>query len=292
VIGTAAPIPIEYRLPVASAQVKSAILLAGLNTRGRTTVIEPVPTRDHTELMLRHFGVGIGVEPSPAGERVSITGQPEISGKTVRVPGDPSSAAFPIVAALVVPGSDVHLREVGLNRRRTGLIETLMEMGADITIENRRIEGGEPVGDLRVRATTLEGLEVPAERAPSMIDEYLVLSVAAACARGRTVMRGLGELRVKESDRLTAIARGLAACGVNAEIDGDDLTIHGCGGPPPGGGHIATRLDHRIAMSFLVMGFASRQPVTIDDASPIDTSFPEFESLMIGLGARIEHSSR
>lgn len=292
VIGTASAIPIEYRLPVASAQVKSAILLAGLNTRGRTTVIEPEPTRDHTELMLRHFGVEITAEPSPAGERVSITGQPEISGKTVRVPGDPSSAAFPIVAALVVPGSQVNLREVGLNARRTGLVETLIEMGADIAIANRRVEAGEPVGDLHVRAATLEGVEVPPERAPSMIDEYLVLSVAAACARGRTVMRGLGELRVKESDRLAAIAQGLAACGVKAEIDGDDLTIHGCGGPPPGGGHIATRLDHRIAMSFLVMGLASRQPVAIDDASPIDTSFPDFEALMIGLGARFEPGPR
>ncbi|MBL8700243.1 MAG: 3-phosphoshikimate 1-carboxyvinyltransferase [Alphaproteobacteria bacterium] len=292
VVGTASPVPIAYKLPVASAQVKSAIILAGLNTRGRTTVIEPEPTRDHTELMLRHFGVEIVVEPSPEGDRVSVTGQPEITGKTVRVPGDPSSAAFPIVAALVVPGSDVTVRDVGLNPRRTGLIDTLIEMGADIRVENRRVEAGEPVGDLRVQATTLGGIEVPAARAPSMIDEYLVLAVAAACARGKTVMRGLSELRVKESDRLAAIAQGLAACGVKAEIDGDDLTVHGCGGPPPGGATIATRLDHRIAMSYLVMGLAARAPVAIDDATPIETSFPAFESLMTGLGARLERRNR
>lgn len=292
VIGTAEAVPITYKLPVASAQVKSAIILAGLNTRGRTTVIEPEPTRDHTELMLRHFGVEVVVEPSPEGDRVSVTGQPEITGRTVRVPGDPSSAAFPIVAALVVPGSEVTVRDVGLNPRRTGLIDTLLEMGADIAIENRRLEAGEPVGDLRVRASTLRGVEVPAGRAPSMIDEYLVLSVAAACAAGRTVMRGLSELRVKESDRLAAIAQGLAACGVKAEIDGDDLTVHGCGGPPPGGATIATRLDHRIAMSFLVMGLAARAPVAIDDAAPIETSFPGFEALMSDLGARLERDVR
>ncbi len=288
VIGTAEPLPIEYTLPVASAQVKSAILLAGLNTRGRTTVIEPEPTRDHTELMLRHFGVEIAVEPSAAGDRVTVTGQPEIAGRVVRVPGDPSSAAFPLVAALVVPGSEVTLRDIGLNPRRTGLIDTLIEMGADIAIADRRVEAGEPVGDLVVRAGALRGIDVPAARAPSMIDEYLVLSVAASCATGRTVMRGLGELRVKESDRLAAIARGLAACGVRASIDGDDLTVEGSGGPPPGGATIPTRLDHRIAMSFLVMGLAARAPVAIDDASPIETSFPGFQSLMAGLGARFD----
>jgi 3-phosphoshikimate 1-carboxyvinyltransferase len=288
VIGTAQPIPIEYKLPVASAQVKSAILLAGLNTRGRTTVIEPEPTRDHTELMLRHFGVEIAVEPSRDGDRVTVVGQPEISGRTVHVPGDPSSAAFPIVAALLVPGSEVTIRDVGLNARRTGIVDTLVEMGGDIRIANPRREAGEPVGDLVVRASRLKGVEVPAARAPSMIDEYLVLAVAASCAEGRTVMRGLQELRVKESDRLAAIARGLEACGVKAEIDGDDLTVHGCGGPPPGGATIATRLDHRIAMSYLVMGMASRHPVAIDDAAPIETSFPGFETLMAGLGARFE----
>jgi 3-phosphoshikimate 1-carboxyvinyltransferase len=288
VIGTAQAIPIEYRLPVASAQVKSAIILAGLNTRGRTTVIEPEPTRDHTELMLRHFGVEIDIEPSREGDRVTVVGQPEITGRTVHVPGDPSSAAFPIVAALLVPGSEVTIRDVGLNPRRTGIVDTLVEMGGDIRIANPRREAGEPVGDLVVRASRLKGVEVPASRAPSMIDEYLVLAVAASCAEGRTVMRGLQELRVKESDRLAAIARGLEACGVKAEIDGDDLTVHGCGGPPPGGATIATRLDHRIAMSYLVMGMASRQPVAIDDAAPIETSFPGFESLMSGLGARLE----
>jgi 3-phosphoshikimate 1-carboxyvinyltransferase len=287
VIGTASPLPIDYRLPVASAQVKSAILLAGLNTRGRTTVVEPEPTRDHTELMLRHFGVEIAIEPGAEGDRISVTGQPEISGRAVRVPGDPSSAAFPLVAALVVPGSEVTIRGVGLNPRRTGLIDTLVEMGGDISIANRRVDAGEPVGDLVVRGSALEGIDVPATRAPSMIDEYLVLSVAAACARGPSVLRGLAELRVKESDRLAAIARGLAACGVSAQVDGDDMTIEGCGGPPPGGATIATRLDHRIAMSFLVMGLAARAPVAIDDASPIETSFPGFERLMVGLGASI-----
>jgi 3-phosphoshikimate 1-carboxyvinyltransferase len=288
VIGTARPVPIAYRLPVASAQVKSAIILAGLNTPGRTTVIEPEPTRDHTELMLRHFGVDVTVEPGPDGDRVSVVGQPEITGRVVRVPGDPSSAAFPIVAALLVPGSEVTIRDVGLNPRRTGIIDTLLEMGADIRVEGRRIEAGEPVGDLVVRASALRGIEVPAARAPSMIDEYLVLSVAASCASGRTVMRGLSELRVKESDRLAAIARGLEACGVRVEIDGDDLAVHGCGGPPPGGATIATRLDHRIAMSFLVMGMAARAPVAIDDASPIETSFPGFRGLMAGLGASFQ----
>ena len=288
VIGTARPVPITYRLPVASAQVKSAIILAGLNTPGRTTVVEPEPTRDHTELMLRHFGVDVTVEPGPDGDRVSVAGQPEITGRVVRVPGDPSSAAFPIVAALLVPGSEVTIRDVGLNPRRTGIIDTLLEMGADIRVEGRRVEAGEPVGDLVVRASALRGIEVPAARAPSMIDEYLVLSVAASCASGRTVMRGLSELRVKESDRLAAIARGLAACGVRAEVDGDDLAVHGCGGPPPGGATIATKLDHRIAMSFLVMGMAARAPVAIDDASPIETSFPGFRGLMAGLGASFQ----
>lgn len=287
VIGTASLLPIAYRLPVASAQVKSAILLAGLNTRGRTTVIEPEPTRDHTELMLRHFGVDIAIEPSPEGDRISVTGQPEIGGRPVRVPGDPSSAAFPLVAALVVPGSEVTIRGVGLNPRRTGLIDTLIEMGGDISIANRRVDAGEPVGDLVVRGSALKGLDVPAARAPSMIDEYLVLSVAAACASGRSRMRGLAELRVKESDRLAAIARGLAACGVAVDVAGDDLVVEGCGGPPPGGAAIATHLDHRIAMSFLVMGLAARTPVTIDDATPIETSFPGFAGLMRAIGADI-----
>jgi 3-phosphoshikimate 1-carboxyvinyltransferase len=291
VIGTADPIPIEYTLPVASAQVKSAVLLAGLNTRGKMIVIEKEPTRDHTELMLRHFGVEVAVDMIAEGAtRVTLTGQPEITGRTVRVPGDPSSAAFPIVAALVVPGSHMTIRNLGLNPRRTGLIDTLIEMGADIAVTNRRVEAGEPVGDLVVRGGKLKGVDVPAARAPSMIDEYLILSVAASCANGRTAMRGLAELRVKESDRLAAIARGLEACGVVARVDGDDLHVEGCDGPPPGGATIATHLDHRIAMSFLIMGLAARKAVTIDDASPIATSFPGFQDLMRGLGARLSAS--
>ena len=287
VIGAREPMPVEYTLPVASAQIKSAVLLAGLNAPGITTVVEPEPTRDHTELMLRHFGVALAVEKSPAGDRISVTGQPEIAGAKVNVPGDPSSAAFPLVAALIVPGSQVTIAGVGLNPRRTGLIDTLIEMGADIAVGGRRVEAGEPVGDLVVRASELRGVEVPAARAPSMIDEYLVLGVAAACARGRTTMRGLAELRVKESDRLTALAQGLAACGAKVELHGDDLTVEGAGGAPRGGATIATRLDHRIAMSFLVMGLAARETVTIDDAAPIETSFPGFVATMRGLGAEI-----
>ena len=287
VIGAREPMPVEYTLPVASAQIKSAVLLAGLNSPGITTVVEPEPTRDHTELMLRHFGVALTVEKSPAGDRISVTGQPEIAGAPVNVPGDPSSAAFPLVAALIVPGSQVTIAGVGLNPRRTGLIDTLIEMGADISIAGRRVEAGEPVGDLVVRASELRGVEVPAARAPSMIDEYLVLGVAACCARGRTTMRGLGELRVKESDRLTALAQGLAACGARVELTGDDLAVDGAGGAPRGGATIATRLDHRIAMSFLVMGLAARETVTIDDAAPIETSFPGFVATMQGLGAEI-----
>jgi 3-phosphoshikimate 1-carboxyvinyltransferase len=289
IIGTAEALPIEYRLPVASAQVKSAILLAGLNTPGTTTVIEPVPTRDHSELMLRHFGATLDIKPLPdGGSAIALTGQPELTGRVVRVPADPSSAAFPIVAALLVPGSRITLPNIGLNPRRTGLIETLIEMGGDVRIENRRSEAGEPVGDLVVAHSELRGIEVPAARAPSIIDEYLVLGVAAACARGKTVMRGLAELRVKESDRLAALANGLAACGVKVEIAGDDATVHGLGGAPAGGATIATHLDHRIAMAFLVMGLAAREPVAIDDGTPIDTSFPGFVALMREAGAAIE----
>jgi 3-phosphoshikimate 1-carboxyvinyltransferase len=293
IIGTAEALPIEYRLPVASAQVKSAILLAGLNTPGATTVIEPVPTRDHSELMLRHFGAEVRITPLADGaSAIALTGQPELTGRTVRVPADPSSAAFPIVAALLVPGSRITLPNIGLNPRRTGLIETLIEMGGDIRIENRRSAAGEPVGDLVVASSELRGVEVPASRAPAMIDEYLVLGVAAACARGKTVMRGLAELRVKESDRLAALANGLAACGVTVDIAGDDASVHGVGGnhggAPPGGATIATNLDHRIAMAFLVMGLAAREPVAIDDGTPIDTSFPGFVALMRGAGAAID----
>jgi 3-phosphoshikimate 1-carboxyvinyltransferase len=279
--------PIRYRLPVASAQVKSAILLAGLSAPGRTEVVEPRPTRDHSELMLRHFGAEIAVEDTVEGRAVALTGQPELAGRAIRVPADPSSAAFALVACLILPDSEVRLPGVGINPHRCGLLETLREMGADIAIENRRAPAGEPVADLVARAGPLQGIEVPAARAPAMIDEYPVLAVAAACARGTTVMRGLGELRVKESDRLAAIARGLAACGVEAEEGEDSLIVHGAGGRPAGGATVETALDHRIAMSFLVLGLAAERAVTIDDGSPIATSFPDFAGLMAGLGADI-----
>ena len=288
VIGTAEPLPIAYTLPVASAQVKSAVLLAGLNTPGITTVIEPEPTRDHTELMLQGFGVAVEVTQTPAGRAVSIQGQPEIAGRKIVVPADPSSAAFPMVAALIVPGSDITLENVGLNPHRIGLIATLQEMGGSIEIGNRRIEAGETVGDLRIRHSALKGVTVPAERAPSMIDEYPILAVAAAFAAGETRMLGLAELRVKESDRLGAMARGLGLCGVAIEEGKDWLLVRGDGRQPKGGATIAVNLDHRPAMSFLVLGMAAREPVGIDDGSPIDTSFPGFADLMNRLGAGIE----
>ena len=288
VTGATDPMPVTYRLPVASAQVKSAVLLAGLNAPGYTTVIEPEPTRDHTELMLRHFGAEIDISEGDDGAaHIRLTGQPELAARPVIVPGDPSSAAFPAVAAIVCPGSVVTLNGVGMNPRRVGLFETLIEMGAKIVRENERIEAGEPVADLRIRAGRLRGVEVPAERAPRMIDEYPALAMAAAVAEGDTIMRGIGELRVKESDRLAAVATGLAACGVSVEESSDSLVVHGCGGPVPGGGTVATALDHRIAMSFLVLGTASENPVSVDDAGPIDTSFPGFVNLMNGLGADI-----
>ncbi|MEO5375051.1 MAG: 3-phosphoshikimate 1-carboxyvinyltransferase [Alphaproteobacteria bacterium] len=286
--GAAAPLPIVYELPVASAQVKSAVLLAGLNTPGETTVIEPAPTRDHTELMLRGFGATVRVEPTSSGGRaVTVTGHPELVARPVRVPADPSSAAFPAVAALIRPESQIMLRDVGINPLRFGLYETLLEMGADIVLENRREEAGEPVADLRVRASALKGVDVPAERAPRMIDEYPILAMAAACATGTTRMFGLAELKVKESDRLAAIARGLAACGVRVEVEGDTLTVHGTGAAPPGGATVVVELDHRIAMSFLVLGMASAQPIAVDDAAAIATSFPGFVELMNGCGGRI-----
>jgi len=290
IAGAGDALAIEYELPVASAQVKSAILLAGLNAPGRTTVIEPRPTRDHTERMLRHFGADVQVAPEGGGNRITVTGQPELTAAAIAVPADISSAAFPLTAALLAPGSAVAMPGVGMNPGRIGLLDTLRDMGADVTLANEREAAGEPVADLRVRTSRLEGIEVPASRAPSMIDEYPILAVAAAAAHGRTVMRGLGELRVKESDRLSAIAAGLAACGVRAEISGDDLTVEGCGGPPPGGGTVATHYDHRIAMSFLVLGTIAQAAVTIDDGSAIDTSFPGFAALMNGLGARISGS--
>jgi 3-phosphoshikimate 1-carboxyvinyltransferase len=291
VIGARDPLPLDYRLPVPSAQVKSAVLLAGLNAPGETRVVEREATRDHSERMLGHFGATLRrQEIDDEGQRaleIVLTGQPELTGQAVRVPADPSSAAFPLVAALLLPGSEVRLAAVGMNPLRSGLVTTLQEMGGDITIENAREEGGEPVADLVVRGSRLKGVEVPAERAPSMIDEYPILAMAAAAAEGRTVMHGLGELRVKESDRLAAVARGLARCGVAVEEHPETLAVEGCGGRPPGGNNqpIETELDHRIAMSFLVLGLAAERPVLIDDVTPVSTSFPDFAPLMQGLGA-------
>ena len=282
--------PISYRVPVASAQVKSAVLLAGLNTPGTTTVIEPVMTRDHTEKMLKGFGARIEVETAADGVRhIHVEGRGKLTGRTIAVPGDPSSAAFPLVAALIAPDSDVTVENVLMNRTRTGLIDTLLEMGASIETLNRRDAGGEEVADLRVRSSELRGVTVPAERAPSMIDEYPVLAVAAAFARGETTMLGLEELRVKESDRLAAVAQGLKANGVECEEGETSLLVRGRpDGAWLGGGTVATHLDHRIAMAFLVMGLAAQKPVKIDDQAMIATSFPEFMDLMRGLGADIE----
>jgi len=287
--GAAKVTPISYRLPVASAQVKSAILLAGLNaSSGVTTVIEETPTRDHTENMLRHFGVEITVERIENGaEAIRLEGGQHLSAAEIFVPSDPSSAAFPAVAALINPGSDILLPRIGMNVRRNGIFTTLVEMGADIDFENERIEAGEPVADLRIRATnTLQGVDVPELRVPSMIDEFPVLAMAAACANGTTRMRGLEELRVKESDRLLMIANGLKACGVNLEMGEASLTIHGNGKPPQGGATIETALDHRIAMSFLVLGTASKNPIAIDDIGPVNTSFPGFADLMNTLSGK------
>jgi 3-phosphoshikimate 1-carboxyvinyltransferase len=289
--GAVLPVPLVYELPVASAQVKSAVLLAGLNAPGATSVIEREPTRDHTERMLRHFGADMRVEEIGDGRlQATVAGRPELVApvQPIRVPADPSSAAFPCVAALLVAGSEVHLPGVGTNPRRTGLYDTLREMGADLRFTNEREEGGEPVADLTVRASELVGVDVPAARAPSMIDEYPVLAVAAACARGTTVMRGLAELRVKESDRLARIAEGLAACGVRVETGDDWLAVHGNGRPPAGGASVATAFDHRIAMSFLVLGQVSDAPIAIDDATSIATSFPDFVPLMSALGCVVQ----
>ena len=288
VIGTQEAVPITYELPVASAQVKSAILLAGLNIPGRTTVIEPRPSRDHTELMLRHFGADLTVDEVAGGGRsIALTGEPELQAREISVPGDPSSAAFPGVAALIVPGSELTIRGVGINPLRAGLFDTLREMGADISYGNQADVAGEPVADITFRAGELTGIEVPAERAPAMIDEYPILAAAAAVARGRTRMLGLGELRVKESDRLSAIAAGLSSAGIDVAEGEDSLTIEGCAGAPPGGATVAARADHRIAMAFLTLGLAAREPVTIDDGSNIATSFPGFTDLMNNLGATI-----
>ena len=283
--GARDPLPIVYRTPVASAQIKSAVLLAGLSAPGTTTVIESEASRDHTELMLKHFGAQIVSEKEGVhGRKITLTGQPELRGADVVVPADPSSAAFPIVAALVVPGSDIVLTDVMTNPLRTGLFITLREMGASIEESEVRGDAGEPMAQFRIRASKLRGVEVPPERAPSMIDEYLVLAVAASFAEGTTIMRGLQELRVKESDRLEATAAMLRVNGVKVEIVGDDLIVEGKG-DVPGGGLVATHMDHRIAMSALVMGLASQKPVTIDDTTFIATSFPDFIPMMRRLGA-------
>lgn len=282
--GARDPIPMVYRTPVASAQIKSAVLLAGLSAPGETTVIEAEASRDHTERMLAQFGADIVTEPEGThGRRITLTGQPELHGADVVVPADPSSAAFPIVAALIVPGSDLTLTDVMTNPLRTGLFTTLREMGASIEESDVR-DAGEPMANLRVRASKLRGVTVPPERAPAMIDEYLVLAVAAAFAEGTTRMLGLKELRVKESDRLEATADMLRVNGVKVEIVGDDLIVHG-EGRVPGGGTVATHMDHRIAMSALVMGCASDTPVKVDDTAFIATSFPDFIPMMRGLGA-------
>ena len=283
--GAREPLPVTYHSPVASAQIKSAVLLAGLSAPGVTTVIEPEASRDHTELMLRHFGAEVLVSTEGGhGKRIALTGQPELRGAPVQVPADPSSAAFPIVAALIVPGSKLVLTDVMTNPLRTGLFTTLREMGASLEETGARGDGGEPMADIVVRASALHGVEVPPERAPAMIDEYLVLAVAAAFAKGTTIMRGLRELRVKESDRLEATAAMLRVNGVKVTIEGDDLIVEG-NGRVPGGGTVATHMDHRIAMSALVMGLASEQPVSVDDTSFIATSFPDFMPMMRGLGA-------
>lgn len=284
--GAREALPLEYRLPLASAQVKSALLLAGLNARGWTTIEEPEPTRDHTERMLRHFGAEVHVEQAGPGRTIRLLGQPELIAADVTVPGDPSSAAFPIVAALLVPGSRITLRGVGLNPARTGLFTTLREMGANLVIADERTEGGEAVADITVTHGPLQGVDIPANRAPSMIDEYPVLAAAAAVAKGRTRMQGLKELRVKESDRLAATAALLAVNGVHVTIEGDDLLVQG--GPIPGGGKVVTHMDHRIAMTALVLGQAAEAPIHIDDGAFIDTSFPGFATLMRTLGASID----
>ncbi|MES2145981.1 MAG: 3-phosphoshikimate 1-carboxyvinyltransferase [Pseudomonadota bacterium] len=294
VVGAANPVPVRYALPVASAQVKSAVLLAGLNAPGETVVIEREATRDHSERMLRGFGAEVTLEKTAEGNVITLVGQPDLRPQTVAVPRDPSSAAFPVSAALIVEGSDILVPGVSQNLTRNGLYLTLVEMGAEIDFQNPRTEGGEPVADLRVRFSgNMKGIEVPPERAPSMIDEYPILSVVAAFATGRTVMRGVKELRVKESDRIDAMARGLEASGVRVEEDADTLIVYGMGpGGVPGGATCATHLDHRIAMSFLVCGMAAKKPVSVDDASPIVTSFPIFEGLMTGLGATLSRDSR
>jgi 3-phosphoshikimate 1-carboxyvinyltransferase len=283
--GLSPAVPIEYRLPVASAQVKSAILLAALNAPGITRVIEPVPTRDHSERMLRGFGAELWIEEAGGARIISIAGEAELRPQHIVVPGDPSSAAFPVVAGLIVPGSDIVVENVGLNPTRAGLYEVLRAMGADITFENERTVGGEPVANLHVRASNLAGVEPDPAIVPSMVDEFPILFVACALAKGRSVLRGLEELRVKESDRIAMMAEGLRAIGARIEELEDGLVINGTDGEPfSGGATVATHLDHRIAMSFAIASLACRRPVTVDDRAPIATSFPTFVAMMESLG--------
>lgn len=290
--GLCPAVPIEYTLPVASAQVKSAVLLAGLNAPGITRVIEPVPTRDHSERMLRGFGAELTVEDGPDGKIISITGEAELKPQSIVVPGDPSSAAFWMVAASIVPGSEVTIANVCMNPTRTGIIAALKLMGADIAETNARNVGGEPVADLVVRHAPLKAIEVPPEIAPSMIDEYPILFVAAALAEGRTIARGAHELRVKESDRIATMAEALSACGVAVEEFEDGLAIQGSGGDPiRGGGQVASKLDHRIAMSMTVAGLVAQQPIHIDDVAPVSTSYPNFFPTLDALTERTDVSS-
>lgn len=282
-------IPIRYEQPTASAQVKSAILLAGLHAPGRTTVIEPAPSRDHTERMLSHLGAEVETEPLDDGRQaITVTGQPELAARDLSVAGDPSSAAFLLVAAALCPGSEISIGNVGVNPLRTGLFTCLEEMGAPLTVGESVLKAGEPVARLGMRHARLHGIDVPPGRAPSMIDEYPILAVAAAVAKGKTRMTGLAELRVKESDRLAAIAKGLEAAGVEVECGEDQLTVQGCDGPPPGGCTIDAAHDHRLAMSFLILGCMANEPIEVTGAETIDTSFPGFDRLMNGLGAPIE----
>ena len=276
--------PIIESLSVASSQVKSAILLAGMNTRGKTTIIEPYPTRDHTENLLSLFGAEISVEMDEGKKRVSLTGQPELIAQDIRVPGDFSSAAFPLVAALIIPGEGILMENICLNQFRTGLIDTLKEMGAIIRIENKKVLSGEQVGDIFVKFGPLRGVKVPSSRVPKMIDEFPILAVAAACAEGQTIFEGVSELRFKESDRLDAIAKGLSSCGVEVEETEDKIIILGKGTPPLGGGCVFSKMDHRIAMAFLILGMVTEKPVVVDDVSYIDTSFPDFVIAMNRLG--------
>jgi len=292
-VGAREPVPVRYVVPVPSAQVKSAVLLAGLNAPGQTVVIEKEATRDHTERMLEGFGAEISVVETDEGREITLTGQPELQAQHIEVPRDPSSAAFPVCAALIVPGSDVLVPGIGLNPTRAGLFTTLREMGADLTYENERTEGGEPVADLRARfSPDMKGIEVPPARAASMIDEYPILSVVASYAEGQTVMRGVRELRVKESDRIDAMAKGLRANGITVDEGEDWWTVTGVGqGNVTGGATCASQLDHRIAMSFLILGMASNTPVSVDDGGPIATSFPIFEPLMAALGAAVRRDA-